>query len=122
ECVAVAAAMLRVFSENGDRTNRKKARLKYLLEKWGVEKFIGETQRKLAFPLVHLALSGCEPRRPHLKQGWLGIQRQAQKGFNSVGAGTPVGRITARQLRQLADLATHYGKGEIRLTVWQSII
>src|SRR5690606_33638865 len=33
-----------------------------------------------------------------------------------------VGRITSRQLRQLADLATHYGKSEIRLTVWQSII
>src|SRR6185312_1007788 len=49
DCVAVAAAMLRVFNEHGDRTNRKKARLKYLLEKWGVEKFIEETQKKLAF-------------------------------------------------------------------------
>src|SRR5690606_27198707 len=70
EAVAVAAAMIRVFAENGDRTNRKKARLKYLIEKWGVEKFIEETQRKLAFPLIHLAPTGCEPRRPHLKQGW----------------------------------------------------
>jgi ferredoxin-nitrite reductase len=122
DCVAVAAAMLRVFNENGDRTNRKKARLKYLLEKWGVEKFIEETRKKLAFPLTHLPLAACEPRRPHFKHGWLGVQRQSQKGFNSVGAGAPVGRITSRQMRQLADLATNYGKGDIRLTVWQSVI
>lgn len=122
DSVAVTAAMLRVFNEHGDRTNRKKARLKYLLEKWGVEKFIEETQKKLAFPLVRLPLSACEPRRPHLKHGWLGVHRQAQTGFNSIGAGAPVGRITSRQLRQIADLATNYGKGEVRLTVWQSLI
>jgi ferredoxin-nitrite reductase len=122
ECVAVAAAMIRVFNEHGDRTNRKKARLKYLLEKWGVEKFIAETQEKLAFPLVTLPLAACEPRRPHFKHGWLGVHRQAQRGFNSVGAGTPVGRMTSRQMRRVAELATSYAKGELRLTVWQSFL
>ena len=38
QTVAVAAAMIRVFSENGDRTDRKKARLKYLVDRWGVGK------------------------------------------------------------------------------------
>ena len=52
EAVAVAAAMIRVFIEHGDRTDRKKARLKYLVDKWGMEKFLAETQKKLAFPLV----------------------------------------------------------------------
>ena len=122
DCVAVAAAVLRVFNENGDRTNRKKARLKYLLEKWGVEKFLGETQGKLAFPLTRLPVAACEARRPHVKHGWLGVQKQSQTGLNSVGAGAPAGRITSRQMRQLADLATNYGKGDIRLTVWQSVI
>ena len=50
EAVAVAAAMIRVFNENGDRTNRKKARLKYLLEKWGVEKFLAETADETRLP------------------------------------------------------------------------
>ncbi len=122
ECVAVSAAMLRVFNEHGDRTNRKKARLKYLLEKWGVEKFVAETQKKLAFPLARLPLAACEPRRPHRKHGWLGVHRQTQRGFNSLGAGTPVGRMTSRQMRRVAELATSYGKGELRLTVWQSFL
>jgi len=122
EAVAVSAAMIRVFAESGDRTNRKKARLKYVLEKWGVEKFIEETQKKLAFPLVRLPLTACEPRRPVIKHGWLGAARQSQRGMNSLGLGTPVGRMNARQMHALADLATNYGRGELRLTVWQSVI
>ena len=122
EAVAVTAAMIRVFAENGDRTNRKKARLKYLLEKWGVGKFLEETQKKLSFPLVRLPLAACEPRRPVLKHGWLGAARQSQRGLNSLGLGAPVGRMNARQMHALADLATHYGRGELRLTVWQSVI
>jgi ferredoxin-nitrite reductase len=122
EAVAVTAAMIRVFAENGDRTNRKKARLKYLLEKWGVEKFLDETQKKLGFSLVRIPLDACEPRRPVLKHGWLGAARQAQRGFTSLGLGIPVGRMNARQMHALADLATNYGRGELRLTVWQSVI
>lgn len=122
EAVAVSAAMIRVFAENGCRTDRKKARLKYLLGDWGVEKFIAETQKKLAFSLGRLPLAACEPRRPVVKHGWLGAARQSQRGLNSLGLGVPVGRLSARQMHALADLATNYGKGEVRLTVWQSAI
>ncbi len=122
EAVAVAAAMIRVFSENGDRTNRKRARLKYLLERWGDARFIEESGKRLAFPLTRLSLEGCEPRRPVEKHGWLGIRRQAQRGRNSVGVGVPVGRLTAKQMHGLAHLAETYGTGELRLTVWQTVI
>ncbi len=122
EAVAVSVAMIRVFCENGDRANRKKARLKYLLERWGVEKFLVETQKKLAFPLTRAPLEACEPRRAVTKHGWLGIQRQAQAGLDSVGIGVPAGRMSARQMHALANLATNHGVGELRLTVWQSVI
>ncbi|MDQ5979137.1 MAG: ferredoxin-nitrite reductase, partial [Verrucomicrobiota bacterium] len=123
ELVPVAAAMVRVFREHGDRTDRKKARLKYLLEKWGgFPKFLEETQKKLAFPLVYAPRGCAEPRKPVLKHGHLGIFKQSQPGLNYVGIGVPVGRMNAKQMRRLADLADHYGTGEIRLTVWQSLI
>ncbi|HVU31878.1 MAG TPA: NirA family protein [Opitutaceae bacterium] len=122
ECVAVAAAMIRVFNEHGNRTDRKKARLKYLLGTWGVDKFIAETAQKLAFPLVRLPVEACEPRRAEVKHGWLGVYRQAQRGLNSIGFGLPVGRMSAKQMHAIADLATNYGRGELRLTVWQNII
>jgi len=111
-----------VFAEHGDRTNRKKARLKYLLEKWGDAKFVEETAKKLAFPLGRLPLAACEPRRPVEKHAWLGARKQAQPGLNSLGIGIPVGRLSSRQAHALADLATSYGRGELRLTVWQNVI
>jgi len=122
ELVAVSAAMLRVFRDHGCRTDRKKARLKYLLEEWGVEKFIEETGKRLAFPLNRLPLSACEVRRSTDKQGWLGVRRQAQTGLCSVGIGVPVGRMSPAQMRAVAELSERYGKGEIRLTCWQSLI
>ncbi len=64
ECVATAAAMIRVFIENGDRTNRKKVRLKYLIDSWGIERFVDESQKKLDFELVRFPLAACEGRKP----------------------------------------------------------
>ena len=122
EVVAVAAAMIRVFNENGDRTNRKQARLKYLLEKWGREKFLAETARRLAFPLRQLPLAAAEPRPPRRKHGWLGVHREARPGLNYVGLALPAGRLEAAQMRVLADLAETHGSGELRLTVWQNVL
>jgi len=122
EAVALAVAMIRVFAENGCRTDRKKSRLKYLLEAWGVEKFLAAAAKRSAFPLTRLPLAACEPRRPVEKHAWIGVRRQARRGFNSLGVGVPVGRLSGRQMHALADLATHYGRGELRLTVWQNLI
>ncbi len=122
EAIAVAAAMLRVFAEHGDRTNRKRARLKYLVDKWGVEKFIGETQKKLAFPLIRLPREECEPRPAVIPHGHIGIYPQKQEGLNYVGVCITVGRMTVEQVRRIADLADRCGSGRIRLTVWQNLV
>lgn len=122
EAVAVAAAMVRVFGEHGDRTDRKKARLKYLIDKWGVEKFLAETQRKLAFPLVKLSLAQCVKRPAPVKHGHIGVYRQKEPGRNYLGVVIPVGVMTTRQMRRLADLAQNYGSGELRLTPWQNLL
>jgi ferredoxin-nitrite reductase len=122
QSVAMAAAMIRVFIENGDRTDRKKARLKYLIDKWGIKKFLEETQRKLAFPLVRLSLEACSQRHAPVRHGHVGVYRQKQKGRNYIGVVIPVGMMTARQMRRLADLAENYGSGEVRLTPWQNLI
>jgi ferredoxin-nitrite reductase len=122
EAAAVSAAMVRVFVEHGDRTNRKKARLKYLLDKWGFERFLEETRKKLSFPLVRVPASACEPRKPLIKHGWIGPCKQAQRGFTSIGVGIPAGRMSAGQMHGLATVAANFGKGELRLTVWQNVI
>lgn len=122
EVVAVAVAMIRVFAENGDRTDRKKARLKYLIDKWGVERFLAETQKKLSFPLVKFALEKCLRRHPPLKHGHLGVYRQKQKGKSYIGVAIPVGIMTSRQMRRVADIAANHGSGQVRLTPWQNLL
>ena len=122
QTVAVAVAMIRVFSENGDRTDRKKARLKYLVDRWGVEKFVAETEKRLAFPLIHVSAEECEPRNPIDRGGHIGVHPQSQAGLNYIGISIPVGRLPAAQMLALADVASQFGSGEFRLTVWQNLL
>lgn len=122
DAVAVAAAIIRVFTEHGDRTNRKKARLKYLIDKWGAPKFMEEVEKKLAFPLLQLPLADCKLPSPPLRHGHIGVYKQAQAGKNYIGVAMPVGTMKPRQMRRLADVAQNYGSGAVRLTVWQNLI
>jgi ferredoxin-nitrite reductase len=122
QTVAVAAAMIRVFAERGDRTDRKKARLKYLIDKWGVEKFISKTEKLLAFPLIRVPASACEPRKPIDRAGHIGVHAQSQPGLHFIGVAVPVGRLPADQMLALANIAETCGTGEVRLTVWQNLI
>jgi precorrin-3B synthase len=122
QAVPVAVAMLRVFIDHGDRTNRKKARLKYLLEARGLDWFLDETAKRVPFPLFRVPSEACEPRRPVEKHAWLGARRQREPHLCSLGVGCPVGRLTPKQMHRLADLADNYGKGELRLTAWQNVI
>jgi len=122
QTVAVAAAMVRVFADNGDRTDRKKARLKYLVDRWGIDKFLSETEKLLAFPLIRFPAGACEPRNSIDRAGHIGVHPQAQRGLNYIGISVPVGRLPADQMHALANIAEHFGTGEIRLTVWQNLI
>lgn len=122
QCIPVASAILRLFIEHGDRTDRKKARLKYILDRWGHEKFVQEVEAKLGYAMTRLPLSECEPRPPVAKHGHIGIHPQKQPGKFYVGVVLPVGRMTCDQMRGMAEIADRFGSGTIRLTVWQNLL
>jgi ferredoxin-nitrite reductase len=122
ECVLLAAAIVRVFIAHGDRTDRKKARLKYILDSWGFEKFLAEAEKELGRPLRRMANDDFEPRRPDDRHAHVGVHPQKQAGLNYLGVVLPVGRILSRQLRGLAEIAERCGNGDIRLTPWQNLL
>jgi ferredoxin-nitrite reductase len=122
ECVPAAAAMVKVFIEHGDRTDRKKARLKHLLERWGVPRFLEETEKRLGSPLRRVPENDCEPRGPVLKHAHVGLHPQKQAGLVYAGVVLPVGRMTGAQMRGLASTAEKHGSATIRLTVWQNVL
>lgn len=122
--VEVVAALVRVFLENGDRTNRKKARLKHLLEKWTLDEYLAAAEKKLGYPLdrVPLAPGSLVYNAETLAHSHIGAYPQKQKGLYYLGVALPAGQITPRQILRLAELAENYGSGEIRLTVWQNLV
>ena len=122
QCVPMAAAVVRVFIDHGDRTDRKRARLKYLLDQWGIEKLMVEVRTHLSFEPAYAPVGVCEPRGAVSKHGHTGFHRQRQAGFFYAGVVLPVGRIRADQLRGLARIAERHGSGTIRLTVWQNLL
>ena len=122
ECVAAAVAVVRVFIAHGDRTDRKRARFKYLLDEWGMDRVMAEVGKELSFTPPKVPPEQCLPRGPLLKHGHIGIHRQKRKGMNYIGVGLPVGRLSAAQARGLAAIASQFGSGTVRLTVWQNLI
>lgn len=122
QAIKVADAIIRVFIAHGDRTDRKKARLKYVLDAWGFEKFLAAVEDKLGWPLARIPDAHIvEPPRAD-RQAHIGVHPQKQPGLVWVGVALAVGRLSSAQMRGLADIARTYGDGDVRLTVWQNLI
>ena len=124
EAVKVILAATRVYIANGNRGDRKKARLKHLLNKWSLEQYLAEIEKLLGYKLLRApdekglsTLAATEPPHSHV-----GVFAQKQKGLNYIGVTVPVGNITPKQMTRLAEIADLYGSGEVRLTVWQNVI
>jgi len=123
DCVAIAAAVIRVFSRAGDRADRRSARLKYVLDDWGFDKFLAAVEADLGRTLPRVAMDRCEPPAGAVDRwGHVGVHPQKQRGKFYIGVVLPVGRMTCDQVDALADVAQRYGGGTIRLTVWQNLL
>ena len=122
EATAVADAIVRVFIDHGDRTNRVKARLKYVLDSFGFEKFLALVEEKLGRKLARVAPEALKPRPPQDRTAHVGVRPQKQPGLNWIGVVLPVGKLTPIQMHGLAKLAADLGDGDVRLTVWQNLL
>ena len=124
ELIPVMLAILRVFIREGNRSNRKKARLKHLLEKITMAQFRSMVEERHGNPFRLINPEEAMPEWPSadLDHSHVGLFPQKKGGLHYLGVSIPVGQLSPRQLGRLADLAEQYGSGDIRLTVWQNII
>lgn len=107
-----------LYRDYGPRAARSRARLAFLVEDWGIEKFRRELQGRVGRPL---ATAGKDAR--HAKRvDHIGIFGQRHAGLSCVGLTVPVGRITVEQLLEVARVAEAYGNGDIRITTAQNLI
>jgi ferredoxin-nitrite reductase len=113
---------VRVFIAHGDRTDRTKARLKYVLDRMGMPAFLAEVEKELSEPLLRVDAAEILPPPMQDKHGHVGVHPQKQHGMNYVGVVCPVGRLSSERLRGLAGIAETFGSGTLRLTVWQNLL
>jgi ferredoxin-nitrite reductase len=118
----IANAILRVYIANGNRTDRTKARLKYLLDAWGFPKFLEAVEKELGTPLQRIDDAAILPRPAQTRHGHIGVHPQKQPGQNYIGIVVPFARLDSLRLRGLADIAEKFGSGTLRLTVWQNLL
>jgi sulfite reductase (ferredoxin) len=146
ELLPLTQAIARVFARLGEKKNRSRARLKFLVQDLGIEKFrelVLEERKILPFDprwteYVQDALQAQEsPLRPGGEMPalvsiaasedfarWLesNTRRQKQPGYVTVTVTLPLGDITANQLRSLADTVRRFTKETVRTTVEQNFV
>src|SRR6202161_391845 len=122
DATKVADAIVRVFIDLGDRTNRLKARLKYVIDGMGMEKFLALVEQKLGQAFTRVPAEALAPRPAFDRMAHIGVHPQKQAGLNWIGVALPLGKVTGDQMRGLASIARDLGDGDIRLTVWQNLL
>lgn len=122
--VTLCEAIIRIFRDEGDRKDRQKARLMWLVEKYGVDEYKAAVVKEIESYDRGVTVSDTQPldKTPFERRKTLGVHKQKQEGKVRVGILVPAGRLSQKECRDAADLADKYSNGEIRLTVEQNFI
>lgn len=144
EILPLTQAICRVFARHGEKKNRNRARVKFLVSDWGIEKFKEEVLKERAklnadprwtdfiskaklYTEGPLKPAGAEafPKQPDnpLYTMWLknNVEPQKQPGYATVMIALPLGDLTSNQARDLVDVCKTYVKDTMRTTVEQNI-
>lgn len=118
EVPEVWAGVAGIFRDYGYRRLRSRARLKFLVADWGVEKFreVLETEY-LERPLI----DGPEAFAPETPGDHVGVFRQ-KDGNYFVGVAPSVGRISGTLLNKVADIVEAHGSDRVRTTPMQKLL
>jgi sulfite reductase beta subunit-like hemoprotein len=126
EVLAVTEAVADTYCAHGFRDRPAKARLKFLIEEWGGERFTAAVLERLRELRPDTAVSAGTTaevmggdRRP--LGAHAGVAPQRQEGLFMVEAHVPLGDLTGWQVETLAGLAVEFGDGALHLTKEQNV-
>jgi len=114
----VWAGVVGVFRDYGYRRLRSRARLKFLVADWGVERFREVLEGEY---LDRKLIDGPAPDLPEHQIDHIGVHRQRDGRFY-IGAAAVAGRVSGTQLARIADIAEAHGSGRVRLTPYQKLL
>jgi len=139
--VLAGLALVRIHNDHGNRKVRAKARLKFVKERWGIERFREEFRRHLAeleasswadqFLLDSQRLNLALPKSvatevlvapKGVPAAWIAGSVHPQiDGCFSVAVRVDLGDLPAATAKAVADLASTFGDGTLRTTVEQNL-
>lgn len=141
QVIPFTEAVLRVFDRYGERTRRMKARFKFLLDDFGLEKIMAlvEEERRalkvqqypinlnvLPEPVLPESIPAAEPiiADPAKYERWYktNVFKQKQDGFYGVYVKLPLGNMSSALTRHFADIVDQYAATELRITVNQGYL
>jgi len=122
EAVECTRAIAQLFGELGNRENRGVARMRYLVEELGPERFRDELAARAGFPLRPAG----ESLTRRYRGDHIGVHRQhspeGSEPLHYVGCSVTVGRLAGRDLSEIARLAETFGDGTVRFTTDQNFV
>ncbi|MCW6006715.1 nitrite/sulfite reductase [Micromonospora sp. CPCC 205371] len=118
EVPEVWAGVVSIFRDYGYRRLRHRARLKFLVADWGVEKFREVLEKEY---LGRGLIDGPPPVLPDKPIDHIGVHAQRDGRFY-IGAAPVVGRVSGSQLQQLADVVAAHGSNRVSLTAYQKLL
>ena len=144
--LVVSEAVLRVYNRDGERKNRNKARIKFLVDKIGIDEFRRRVEQELKQPWVQeLRAQNLDPlfdvpqeemEAPQVRSGvstaprtpefeaWRRSNqlRQKQPGYAAAYVTLPLGDLKPKQFHDLAAICRQYAGGRLRTTVQQNLV
>lgn len=143
ELLPTVQAIARVFGRLGEKTNRNRARIKFLVAKLGIEEFTRLVDEERAIlphddrwtsylpdiarfdetPLKPLSQLDVEGTSPEFRT-WAStnVYQQSQEGYSTATVALPLGDLSSWQTRQLSDIARAFVGDSVRFTVEQNIV
>jgi sulfite reductase (ferredoxin) len=118
EVPEVWSAVISIFRDYGYRRLRSRARLKFLVADWGIERFRDVLEQEY---LDRKLVDGEAPATPDRPGDHIGVHDQAD-GRKYVGLSPTVGRVSGSTLTALADLAEAHGSTRVRTTPFQKFV
>jgi ferredoxin-nitrite reductase len=143
ELLPTMQAIARVFARLGEKANRNRARIKFLVAKLGIEEFrrlvdeertilphdprwtayLPDVERFAERPVREaVASNGASPPEGYARWLETNVYRQRQPGYAVATVALPLGDLTSRQAGQLAEIARRYVGDAVRTTVEQNIV
>ncbi len=138
EVFEVAEAIKRLFDKHGDRSNKHKARLRYVLARLGPEAFVRlytqERERvraeglEGAIPIIADVTEVAEPgdlspgEAQEIAPPAPDLLCEKRRGYYSIKLTLPLGDVAADDLREIAEVARRYGAGLVRTTQQQDLL